>query len=244
VAQALAVTAEARAARLAAQLSAAIARPLDHFDPSAFYLPPLSSEALAALAVHPAFRPGLERALSRELRLGETAIDGAFLARLAERPATRLAVLVASQPMARVREAGVVLAAAALHPAVVGLVLKVDRARVAAVFGEPAFLMATQEAPLLHAALADLAAGIDPAPILGPGRDPAAARERLAGLGLAILARVVEVVEPALAALVQGRLPPAVAEEAARLPPPAPERCEQVVKLLRRRIEAWSATIG
>lgn len=246
VTQALPVSAEMQALRLVAQVASALVRPLAHLDPTACRLAPLSETAVQALAVHPAFRLPLERALSRSLGLGRAKIDDSFLARLRSSARTRVCALVASQPLPLVREAAVQVGAAILHRQVVGKILKSERERLRSVFGDGGFQVATQEAMLLHAPLAELDTGVAGPGVLDDTVDPAVARERLAGFGLQALARFVERVEPALIDVVLHRIPPTgdAAARARTIGRMSDGHCDHMVKLLRRRVQAWSAPIG
>ncbi len=229
---------------LAARLAAVIARPIDHALALDYPGSPLSAAPLAALARHPAFHGPLNRALSRHLRLGGTEVTPEVLARIASSRDTRLCVLLASQPMALVREAAAALGAAILHREVVRVVMKADRDRVRAVLGEAGFQVATQEAALLHAPLAGLCPPGAGASVLEAGVETAAARGALAGLGLGALAGFVELVEPGLAPLLRRRIDAAPEPAAPRAGLLTQEHGDHIVRLLRRRIGAWSALIG
>ncbi|WP_187371583.1 hypothetical protein [Methylobacterium oryzihabitans] len=236
---------EWRAARLAAALAGVIARPLDHLDgaaaaaSAAAALAPLPVSDVAALAARPAFRRPLNRAASRGLGLHALPLDAAFLARLAAAPRTRLAALLATQPAGPLGEAARLAAAAVLHRRVTGLVLRTDRARIRTALGESGFAVAVHEAPLLHADLAELDDG-GGAAAFAADLDPEAARAHLAGTGLGLLARFLAAVEPGLAALFRHRLPPG-AEPRDPLPGSA---CDHLTRLLRRRMDPWTALIG
>lgn len=229
---------------LAARLASAIARPVDHALATAYPDSPLTAAPLAALVRHPAFHHPLNRALSRRLRLGETEITPDVLARIASSRDTRLCVLLVSEPIALVREAAAALGAALLHREVVRVVMKADRDRVRAVLGEVGFQVATQEAVLLHAPLAALCPAGAGAAVLDPGLEVKAARGALSGLGLDALAGFADLVEPAMAPLVRRRIAGAPGPALPRTGLPTPEQGEHIVRLLRRRIGAWSALIG
>lgn len=234
---------EARSLRLVGALASVIARPLDHLDPSAIDLPPIPGADLSRLGAHPAFRTPFNRALSRDLRLGEAPLDAAFVARLSSSPHVRLSALVATQPLARVREAALLLAAVILHRRVIGLVLRTDRDRVRVALGEAGFVVAVQEAPLLHPQLAELDIGAAGATALAPGLDPEVARTRLTGVGLRALSRFVAAQAPALRTLFEHRTPPAPGGKTSE-GAFSEGICEHVVKLMRRRMDGWTAIIG
>lgn len=235
---ALAPSADLVALRLAAQIAARLVRPVGHVDPDLCALPPLAGPAVAAACANPAFRAPLNRAVARALRPDAAGIDAACLARLRTSPRTRLAALLVAEPEPVLHAAALRVAAAVLHPRIVTLVLRSERERVRAALGEAAFLVATQEAPLLHGPLAGIAgAGSD---ILG---EPEALRARLVRLGLETLARFVGAVEPALAAIFRWRLP-APAGGAGQAAPLDPGMCDHIVRLLRRRMDAWSPIIA
>lgn len=237
---ALAPTADLVAMRLSAQLAARLVRPVGHVDPGLCALPPLTGSAVAAACAHPAFRVPLGRAVARALRPDAAGIDAACLARLRTSPRTRLAVLLVAEPAPVLHEAALRLAAAAYHRRIVNLVLKSERERVRTALGEGAFLIATQEAPLLHGPLAGIAGAEDGLPA---APDAEALRARLVEHGLGAFARFIDAVEPALAAVFRWRLPPA--EDAPeRAAPLDAGVCDHIVRLLRRRMDAWSPIIA
>ena len=234
---------DGRAMRLAAALAAVVVRPLDHLDGSATRMPGLSAETLSRVSAHPAFRAPINRAVSRELRLGGIDLGRDVVERLRSSPFTRLAALIVSQPMARLREAATLVAAAILHRRVVGLVLRSDRERSRMILGETAFRIAIQEAPLLHAPLAELDAGSDGAAALARTLTPDESRSEVVAFGARVLGRFVITKEPALRHVFDARWPAAIAAggPGGALPEVA---CEHILRLLRRRLDSWAAIIG
>lgn len=234
---------DGRAMRLAAALAAVIARPLDHLDGTAIRMPGLPAEALGRIARHPAFRAPVNRAVSRELGLGRIDLDRDIVERLRSSPFTRLSALLVSQPMASLREAATLVAAAILHGRVVGLVLRADRERTRAILGETGFRVAIQEAPLLHAPLADLDAGSSGAAALSRMLPIEESRVQVAAFGAGLLGRFVATREPALRELFEARWPAGIA--AGTVGGALPEvACEHILRLLRRRLDSWAAIIG
>lgn len=234
--------AEVRALGLAAQIAARLVRPIGHFAPGACPLPPLEPDALTALAAHPAFGVPVQRAASRALAPEAAGIDAGLIRRLREAAATRLAALLVVQPLPVLHEAARLLAGAILHRRILALVLKADRERLQAALGPAAFRVATQEAALLHAGLAEAAEPAAQAACLAAG-SPDATRGAVVALGLGTLGRFAAAAEPALGRLVALRLG---AEPGILTGPPplGPGACEHVVRLLRRRMDAWSPIIA
>lgn len=234
---------DGRAMRLAAALAAVIVRPLDHLDGTAIRMAGAPAEALSRIARHPAFRAPVNRAVSRELRFGGIDLGRDIVERLRSSPFTRLSALLVSQPMASLREAATLVAAAILHGRVVGLVLRADRERSRAILGETGFRVAIQEAPLLHAPLADLDTGSSGAAALSRTLAVEDSRTEVAAFGAGVLGRFVATREPALRELFEARWPAGVA--AGTFGGPLPDvACEHILRLLRRRLDSWAAIIG
>jgi hypothetical protein len=237
---------ELRTMDLAARLASVVARPLDLLDGALGGLEPLSAAETRAIAAHPAFRVPFNRAIASTLRLSEIAIDREHLQRLAQSPRSRLATLLVSQKMDLVERAALHLAAAIVHRRVLKLTLKAERARIKQVLGEDGYLVATREAPLLHAVLAELDSGSVDAMIVESATAPAEARPRLIGLGLRALCGFVERVEPPLSGMMALRAEPALNAEPGRRAPDAVNdtHCDHIVRLVRRRVQPWAAIIG
>lgn len=234
---------ELRAFQLVAELCARLVRPIGHFDAGACALPPLTPASLAAMVGHPAFRVPLNRAAARTLAPAAAGLDAAFVRRLHTGTRTRLATLLVTQPHPRLDEAALLLAATVLHRQVVEIVLKADRERVQAALGPVAFLVATREAPLLHRPLTDIAEGSVALVTLARAESPQA-RAGLIELGLRVLGRFVATVEPALASLFERRLIGPRPSDDRPAPGLGEAQCDHIVKLLRRRMDAWSPIIA
>lgn len=222
--------------RLAAALAARLVRPVGHFAASAQPWPPVSGEALRALAADPAFGPPIQRAAAAAL-MPMPAVDEALLGRLDQSAAARLAILLVVEPEPALREAARLLAGVILHRSILAAVLKADRERLRAAFGAAAFDVATREAALLHASMADLVDGPAQGACLAGG-DPEAVRAAATRLGLSILRRFAGTTAPGLGALLALRFP---GEAGAPLDP---EACDHIVRLMRRRMDAWSPIIA
>jgi len=222
--------------RLAAALAARLVRPIGHFPATVHPLPPLAEGVLRALAADPAFGPPIQRAAATSLT-PPLSIDGALLGRFHASAAARLAALLVVEPESTVKEAACLLAGVILHRGILAAVLKADRDRLRAAFGPAAFDVATREAALLHASLADI---VD-APAQGTclaGADPEAVRAAATRLGLATLRRFTDTTEPVLGALLALRFPGGGGV------PLGPEACDRIVRLMRRRMDAWSPIIA
>lgn len=222
--------------RLAAALAARLVRPIGHIPAADHALPPLAEDGLRALAADPAFGPPIQRAAAAALA-PMPLIDAALLGRLHDSAAARLAALLVVEPDSTVREAAGLLAGVILHRGILAAVLKADRERLRAAFGAAAFGVATQEAALLYAGLADLVDGPAQAACLAAG-DPEAVRAAATRLGLDTLRRFARSTELGLGALLALRFPGT---------PDAPlgsEACDPIVRLMRRRMDAWSPIIA
>lgn len=228
------------ARRLAAALAQVLARPLAAFDPGHFQLGPLPGSALARAAAAPHFAAPLNRAVARELGVAELPLGADFLDRLAARPRARLAVLLVTEPFAVVASAALHVTAAVLHRPVVAVVLGTQRAKLRSAFGDGPFEVATREALLLHAPLVS-AAGTES---LGALDDEGALRDALLRRGTRALRETADFAEPALGRLFALRFPPGWFDAGDASPPLTDERSDHVVKLLRRRMPAWAASIA
>lgn len=224
---------------LLVRLAGSLARPIDLADDRHLGLEPLSGPEIRALAGHPAFRGPVNRCMARAFGFDVLPFDRATLDRLNGKPAGRLAVLLVSEPRPALLEAAILVAAAILHKRVVGVVMKGDREKIRGVLGPAAFSVATQEAALLHPGLADLDGGVAFGRILAA--DEAGARDLLAAFGLAALARFLDAAEPGLSPIFARRL--AEPPDPASVRAAKPSHVDGIVKLLRRRLPAWSAII-
>lgn len=225
--------------RLAAVLAEALAHPLATFHPAQIRLAPLSDEVLVGAAVVPHFSGPLNRAASRQLGLADLPLGADFFDRLATRPLTRLAVLLVVEPIASIAAAALLVAGAVMHRSLVAVVLGSQRARLRAALGDAAFDVATREALLLHAPLV-AAAGREPLPGLD---DEAALRDGLVERGTRALHGAVASSEPALADLLVRRFRPGW-PGVAQAEPFTADIVDHLLKLLRRRMPAWAASIA
>lgn len=230
--------------QLLAQVAAVFVRPLSWLSDQACAAALPDGTDLAKVTAVAPFRHALNRAVATQLGLGAIPIDDDFVWRLEQRPGTRLCALLASQPRSILSDASRQIAAAFLHKRVVGVVLRAERERLKAIFGEDAFRVATDEAALLHAPLATAAEPSATAGLLGDLTDAAAAQVRIVDFGLRMLSRFVAVVEPVLLGVFQMRLPEPLGSEPGGLGRLTPEQCDHVIKLLRRRVPAWAPIIG
>lgn len=227
------------ARRLAAALAGALARPVDTFDPGHLQLGPLGGAALVRAAAAPHFTAPLNRAVARELGFADLPLDDGFLGRLGSRPRTRLAALLVTEPLPAVAGAALLIASAVLHRPIVAVVMGAQRALLRAALGEVPFEVATREALLLHAPLV-APAGEE---TLGDLSDETALREGLLRRGARFLREAADHAEPALAGLFARRFPPGTLD-AAPGRPLAEQSIDHALKLLRRRMPAWAASIA
>lgn len=234
-----------RRLELAAQLAAVFVRPLDVFDSHAGRLEPLTATETRAIAAHPAFRAPLNRAMASALQLANTTLDEQQLARLNTDGRLRCAVLLVSQPQQALRQAATVVAAAVLHRRVLKIAFKAEIGRIREVLGAEGFEIATREAPLLHAALGELDAAVDPA-VFDAAVSAAEGQRHCLEFGLDILCRFVDGAVPALSDLMRFRCRSDLERQARGTvgKPLHAAHCDHIVKLIRRRMPSWSATIG
>lgn len=231
---------------LSARLAAAILRPAGIVDPGPDFLAPLTPQQVRAAAALPGFMPAVNRALRRDIGLTQLNLPRDLSQRLSERSASRLAVLLVVEPLALLQRAAAIVGATILHRQIVSLMMKDQRAAARAAMGEEAFVVATQEAPMLNAGLAVLDKGgwrIDS--LAGQGSVEAAKARFEACCGEA-LCRFVETAEPSLLGFFACRLPArAKADDKSRLIAGMNDgHCAQIVKLLRRRLPEWADFIG
>lgn len=232
-----------RPLRHAARLAGALARPLDVVHPARAALAPLDAATSWALGSHPDLRAPFNRAFARALGVSDLPLGAAHLARIAQDPRSRLALLLVSAEADALARAAGLVAAAILHPSAVQMLLKAERARLGELLGDELAGVSLREAPVLHAPLGELDPGGILRPLLRPDLPLPEARERLAGFGLGALARYVGAVEADLAPLFARRLPPDAG-------PPGlagevtPQRAGHIVKLMQRRFERWRDSIG
>lgn len=229
----------------AVRLASAILRPLDVV--AAEHLPamPIPSSELGTLAGHPAFRGPVNRAVARAIGLTDLALGAATLQRLGRDPRSRLALLFVTEPPAMRRRAAQILAAAILHRRLAGLVLKTDRQRARDALGPEGFDVASHEAPVMLGKLVELDTLPTPSGILTDPVEPGttAPAERF---GLRALGRYVEAVEPELLPVHRARHAEDDEIAGSRMPVGAvgPAHADLILKLMRRRLQPWSAHIG
>jgi len=223
---------------LLVRIAAAIANPLDIVDDHFSSLDPFSAADLKAIAANPYFKTPINHALIQALSFDTLPLTAECFTRMWLLPQSRLALHLATSDLNVLQIAARFCAAAILHRRVIGLVLKADRARVRAAFGEDAFQVAVQEAPLLHANLAELNNDINTAGIFDPAKQ---LDVQLIRAGLQGLACFVEAREPALIRLFVSRFPPEMELENRHqtINKLNDAHCDQLAKLLRRRVDSW-----
>lgn len=230
---------------LAAHLAAVVVRPLDCVDDHAARLEPLTASEMRSIASHPAFRGPVNGALMRSLSLRETPLGPDLVEGLRDKAHVRCAVLLVSEPIEAVNAAIWSVASAILHKRVLKLTLKADLDRVRSILGTDGFEIASRQAPLLHAGLADFEKAGDPR-IFDPDTPEHESRRCVLELGHHAVLGFIERTNAALHALMLKRCPP-VADGAARekaLRAITAEHCDHIVKVIRRRVPEWSPIIG
>lgn len=221
----------------AVRLAHVLCRPLDHCADELLPRLPLPPSELRALAADPAFRGPVNRAVAAARGLGRLALAETAFVRLAERPASRLALLLVTEPAERVGAAGLRLAGAILHRRVAALVMKPDRQRARDTLGPDAFAIATVEAPMMHARLAELDLTPPQRSDIVAFEDPAAVRR----FASAAVERFIAVAEPELLPFLRARFGSFAGEPVGAA---SAAHGEQILKLLRRSMSPWQARIG
>lgn len=229
----------------AVRLAGAILRPVDALSPERLPALSMAPSELGALAGHPAFRGPVNRAVARSIGLTGVTVGAATLDRIGRDPRSRLALLFVTEPPAMLRRAAQVLAAAILHRRLAGLVLKSDRQRARDALGPEGFDVASHEAPVMLARLVDLDLLPTPSGILTDPAEPGSAvpAERF---GLRAIGRYVEAVEPELLPVHRTRQGEDDEIAGSRMPVASvgPAHADLILKLMRRRLQPWSAHIG
>ena len=237
---------DSRRLDLAVRIAALLTRPIAAIDDASCRVMTLGPAQVRAMAGHPAFCAPLNRAVAESIGFATAPIDDGMLFRLASSASSRLAAIMVTAPMAEVTHTAWVLAAAVLSRRVRTLMLKADRDLARETLGTEGFDIATREVPVLYPALCELDAGPGPEPLFAAAGDVTSRREQIAGFGLQVAGRFFDSSEPILGELFARRVPPAAKhpEREISVRPLGNAHCEQVVKLVRRRQPAWSATIG
>lgn len=233
----------ARALGTTARLAAAFARPFRTFDETSFGFGSLSPAEIRAFERDPSFTRPIERALAARMLETEFALSADEARKLDCSPEGRLAVLIASDPHERVEEAALLCAAAAMQQYILRIVEKPARQRMRQALGPAAFQVATQEAPVLYPGFAVLGSSRLLADVLSEDEDADAARRRFVNYGLGFLLRIVAKAAPSLISVLTTKRFPHGA------PSHKPEKIDEVqttqfIKLIHRRMPAWSAIIG
>lgn len=229
----------------AVRLAGAILRPIDAMPAERLPLLAMPASELTGLAAHPSFRGPVNRAVARTVGLSSLTVGEATLGRIGREPRSRLALLFVTEPPPMLRRAAQLLAAAILHRRLAGLVLKADRQRARDALGAEGFDVASHEAPVMLGRLVDLDALPTPSGILTDPAEPhaAAPAERL---GLRAIGRYVEAVEPELLPIHRTRHDEdgEIAGSRAPVGSVGPAHADLILKLMRRRMQPWSAHIG
>lgn len=232
--------ADLRALTLTARLSAMILNPLGFVYDRATPLAPMSAAAVGKIADRPAFAEPFNRLLMKSLSYNNLPFSSSIFERLENNPRTRLSTLIVTGSTDIVLSASLILATAILHKKITNLMLKTDRQRAVNILGEDAFLLATQEAPMLHAHLATLdktGSRLN----FHSDADEDALRDKVLTLGIQAICGYVDACEPSLLPLFMDRFSREIElEERYRAVKELdPLHCDQVLKLFRRRLRSW-----
>lgn len=235
--------AEARTLELAARLASLLRRPIDYIDPTQCKLEPLDGAVIDAMAGHRAFRAPINRAVAAQIGFDAVPVDDLMLGRLRRAPSSRLAVVILTAPLDEVAHVARLLAAAILSRRIRGTVMKTDREQIRDALGGGVFDFAIQEVPVLYPSLCELDLTPRNEP-LQPTTEPGQVGQ-IEQLGMAALGRFLDGTEPSLAGPFALRLPPAIhyASRDSAVGRFETIHCDQIVKIVRRRQQSWSAII-
>ncbi|GMP12231.1 hypothetical protein TM239_64880 [Bradyrhizobium sp. TM239] len=235
--------ADSRMLELAVRLASLLRRPIDYIDPHQRTLTPLDPGVIGAMADHPAFRAPINRAIAGQIGFDAVPIDDAMLGRLLRAPSSRLAVVILTAPMDEVAHVARLVAAAILSRRIRGTVMKADRERIRDALGDGVFEFAIQEVPVLYPALRELDL-TSRNELLQPTGEHGTVGQ-IEQLGMAALGGFLDSTEPSLAGPFTLRLPPATnyAGRTSAVGRFETIHCDQIVKIVRRRQQSWSAII-
>ncbi|PDT90821.1 hypothetical protein CO669_07545 [Bradyrhizobium sp. Y36] len=229
---------------MAVRLASLLRRPIDYIDPLQRELDSLEPHVIGAMSDHPAFRAPINRAVARRIGFDAVPIDDLMLGRLRRAPSSRLAVAILTAPMDEVAGMAKLLAAAILSRRIRGTVMKADREQIRDALGDGVLEFAIQEVPVLYPALCELDLTPRQEPLQPIGEHGIAGQ--IEQLGLAAIGRFLDIAEPSLAGPFALRLPPAThdAARASAVGRFETIHCDQLMKIVRRRQQSWSAIIG
>lgn len=220
-----------------ARLASALARPLESFDESAWRNASLTPRAMRNLSNSPHFG-GAVRVLAMRTVVGpDFDMPAATFPAIVDSLEGRFGLRLMSAPVAEIEQVSLLVAAAILHRAVLHTTAKLERQRLQLALGSAAFVVATQEAPVLYPALAATEAPYILRAILSASSDDAQDRRGFVRFGLATLLCGVATAAPQIERLVQRRLPPDL-QGPFKFKPPELDFA-LIDKLIRRRMPVW-----
>ena len=234
---------DARTLELIARLARVVLDPFSIIENPSEHLPPLLGPSIDRMAQHLAFSRPIRRALATSLGLDSIGPMDGLVERLPDRSASRLSVLLVTEPAETIRSAALNAAAAILHKRIVVLLFKHDRERIRAAFGSAGFRLATQESPLLYQGLAEIDRDEDGERVLEQS-SPEETKSCALAVGLAALRRFLYSCESVLLPIFDLRWAPPDGGISSPAPALAEHQCKQLVKLLGRGARTWPAIIG
>lgn len=231
--------------RLAARLAATFADPLSSFAdrmwaPQEQTPGSLTREALHQLVDIPAFsRPLRQWAMARAARrcMPHGRLNRESIGRLRQSAEGRLAVSVASAPFPTLERASLLLGATAMQRQILRTTAKKERQRLQSALGEAVHDCVVREAPIFDAGLADAGDDLRFRAIMEQPDDEAV-RRGFVRFGLGLFVGFVDGCAPELGDMLSCRLPPEVESRGTKVDP------RHVVRLVRRRMREWSASIA
>lgn len=226
---------------LLSRLGAALSDSFSTFDREQWSLGELSASEIETIAADPSFRQPLRRAVAQKAASSLAAVPRDDYLAMSDTREGKLAVGLLSAPLAEVLDFSLLVSGAAFHRDILAATGKAERAALRESLGQPAYLLATQEARGLYPALGLLGDPQSFRAIVALG-EAEAARRHFAGHGLALLMALCRPAAAALCELVPRRLPSGF--PLGRVPAAPADDLARLFRLIDRRRPAWLATIG
>lgn len=230
------------------RIASAIAHPLAALNIDHAQFGPISLHDLQAISQHPFFSSSVNRAAAELAGLSKIAIDKSHLRRLGHSSASQIALLLATGDPELAEQASLLLGAIVLHKHLLARALKAEREQLQQLLGEDIYRIATREAPVLHASMAELDDGSFSMPAAFATNPVEAGKTglRIIAVGQRVLHDFVSITEPLLSPLLGFRQPAQPVSESNQLKTTVmtDRHSVHIIRLLRRRFEPWLHTIA
>ncbi|WP_068310262.1 hypothetical protein [Polycladidibacter hongkongensis] len=236
-----------RAWQALALFAGRVSRPMSFVHDHNLQAGELPLEALHSLSGDPEFAVPLQRLISAELGLSKLrpALLQSENVDPSELPARLVSMLIASQPREAFAELCRLSAIASFQKRISAVLLKQQRARLLALFGENVFDLALRELAFFFPALAMEADWQQRAFMLICGEDEDAALQALNKVGASALLGFIQSVDPALVPLISLRFGKEQADELRELAVQFDAtQQQQFTQFLLRRVPEWQSYIA